>query len=426
MEQYTYFFLDTIWPFLRETAVLWVPAISLILTWDWWVEYVNKAYLAKLKWVLLEIKIPREVHKTPQAMELVLNALYQMGGVGNPKAKFWDGKLLAWHSLEIVSIEGSVYFFIRLEQRFKDMIEAQIYAQYPQAEVQEVDDYTKYVPPYHPDNGWTYKGCQMSLNSKKGDWLPIKTYVDYGLDAKGLMLDQEQRIDPITPLIEFLGSLRKGEQFWFQIIIRGGSGRFGLDEDGKTQDWQKNGRIAIDKILNEYASTEIKEKDPDDPEKLKVIKKVGGYKNLPPHLKEQVDSAERNLTKYGFDFGMRALYIAEPGKGTGMRMPAEFTNAMKQFNASNLNNFAMEKFTDDFDYPWQDWNDMRKIARRKKLFKMYVNRAWFYWPAGNESIKTLTTEELATVFHFPGSVSTTPTFERIEARKAEPPANLPV
>lgn len=421
MEQLSYFFWDTIWPFLRETAVLWVPGIALILTWDWWVEYVNKAYIAKLKWVLLEIKIPREVHKTPQAMELVLNTLYQMGGVGNPKAKFWDGKLLAWHSLEIVSIEGSVYFFIRLEERFKDMIEAQIYAQYPQAEVQVVDDYTKYVPTYHPDNGWTYKGCELTL--KKEDWIPIKTYVDYGLDAKGLMLDQEQRIDPITPLIEFLGSLGKGEQFWFQIIVRGGSGRFGLDNKGETKDWQKDGRKALDDIMKKYANVEIKSKNDDGTEK---VEKVGGYKNLPPHLKEQVDAAERNLTKYGFDFGMRALYIAEPGKDKGMRMPAEFTNAMKQFSSSNLNNFAMKNFTDDFDYPWQDWNNVRKIARRKKLFKLYVNRAWFYWPAPDTNTKTLTTEELATVFHFPGSVSTTPTFERIEARKAEPPANLPM
>ncbi|MBP9821402.1 MAG: hypothetical protein KBC98_00745 [Candidatus Pacebacteria bacterium] len=426
MEQLSYFFWNTAWPFLRETAVLWVPAVALIFTWDWWIEYVNKAYLAKLKWILLEIKIPREVHKTPQAMELVLNALYQSGGVGNPYAKFWDGKLLAWHSLEIVSIEGSVYFFIRTEARFKNLIENQIYAQYPQAEVQEVDDYTKFVPSYAPDNGWEYRGLELKL--VKEDWIPIKTYVDYGLDSKGLMLEQEQRIDPITPFIEFMGSLGKGEQFWYQIIIRAGAGRFGVDAKGKDKDWQKEGRAALDKLMDGYASTEITEekKNEKGEKEKKVLKKVGGYKNLPPHLKEQVDAAERNLSKYGFDFGIRAMYIAQKDKFNGMRNPPEFLSVIKQFNSPNLNGFAPQNITEGFDYWWEDWNNVRHIARRKKLFKKFVNRAWFYWPDGQKPAGTLTTEEVATIFHFPGSVSTTPTFERIEARKAEPPANLPI
>jgi hypothetical protein len=38
----------------------------------------------------------------------------------------------------------------------------------------------------------------------------------------------------------------------------------------------------------------------------------------------------------------------------------------------------------------------------------------------------LNTEELATMFHFPGGVAATPTFNRIESRKAEAPTNLPV
>jgi len=37
----------------------------------------------------------------------------------------------------------------------------------------------------------------------------------------------------------------------------------------------------------------------------------------------------------------------------------------------------------------------------------------------------LNTEELATVFHFPGSVAQTSGIGRIEAQKAEPPSNLP-
>ena len=38
----------------------------------------------------------------------------------------------------------------------------------------------------------------------------------------------------------------------------------------------------------------------------------------------------------------------------------------------------------------------------------------------------MTSEELATLFHIPGRVSTTTSLERIDAKKAEPPQNLPI
>jgi hypothetical protein len=70
---------------------------------------------------------------------------------------------------------------------------------------------------------------------------------------------------------------------------------------------------------------------------------------------------------------------------------------------------------------------MRKNENLKKIFKQYINRAFFYEGLGSKKkIFTLNTEELATIFHFPGRVSTTGTFERIQAQKAEPPANLPI
>jgi hypothetical protein len=38
----------------------------------------------------------------------------------------------------------------------------------------------------------------------------------------------------------------------------------------------------------------------------------------------------------------------------------------------------------------------------------------------------LSSEELATLFHIPGRVSTTPSLERIEAVKSDAPQNLPI
>jgi hypothetical protein len=46
---------------------------------------------------------------------------------------------------------------------------------------------------------------------------------------------------------------------------------------------------------------------------------------------------------------------------------------------------------------------------------------------GGDKPFILTTEELATVFHFPsGLVSQTPTLKRVGSKKSEAPSNLPV
>ena len=80
------------------------------------------------------------------------------------------------------------------------------------------------------------------------------------------------------------------------------------------------------------------------------------------------------------------------------------------------------------DYPWEDFHSLRTTKNERRLLDAYKRRSFFSYPYRNFHGKpfVLTTEELATIFHFPGKVAETPTFERIQSRKAEPPANLPV
>ena len=378
-----------------------------------WLEKLEKEALHAMDWVMLEIKVPRDVFKTPQAMEIILSGLEQGTPDDDWFKKWWKGEFVAaFSSLEIVSIEGNIYFFIRTQKKHKETLKALIYSQYPNAEVNEVDDYTRYVPEWKPGNGWVLDVAEFHL--AKDDPIPIKTYVDYGLDNKSLSLDEEQKIDPITPLIEVLGSLRKNEQAWIQIVVRQATKRY-KNAKGEDLEWIKQGREMVDKIIADHSNTEIGEGD--------KKKKVGGYKNLSPDQQELVDAIERSIRKVGFDVGIRAVYLAKK-ENDGKRMGAIKT-AFKQFNAPHLNSFKAVGV--GFKYPWEDWNDMRKNEGLQGMFKSYIHRAFFY--EGHQMTKkifTLNTEELATIFHFPGRVSTTGSFERIQAQKAEPPANLPV
>jgi len=94
-----------------------------------------------------------------------------------------------------------------------------------------------------------------------------------------------------------------------------------------------------------------------------------------------------------------------------------------------LNGFAPQNGT-AFDYPWQDFTGAKLMKKKEKMMFLYRNRSFFYpefYPGGYEYTPfVMTTEELATIYHFPGDVSRTPTLSRITAKRAEPPANLPI
>jgi hypothetical protein len=49
-----------------------------------------------------------------------------------------------------------------------------------------------------------------------------------------------------------------------------------------------------------------------------------------------------------------------------------------------------------------------------------------FFPSGKPYLFALSNEELASLYHFPGIVSETPSFKRIESKIAKPPSNLPI
>ncbi len=251
----------------------------------------------------------------------------------------------------------------------------------------------------------------MQLGLTKPDVYPIKTYIDYGLDKDP---KEEFKIDPITPVVEYLGSLKPGEQVWIQILIQ--PHRKENLKDGRLQvkpDWKGALNKEIEKIIKE---------SPIKPEEGKNPSMLG----ITTIQKETIDSIQRNINKPPFDTLIRGIYMAQkdvfnPVNITGL------TGTFKQFSSGNLNGFA-PKFTTGYDYPWQDFQGIRTETGKRKLFDAYRRRSFFHPPYKHFHGKSfvLTTEELATLFHFPGQVASTPTFSRIPSKKAEAPSNLPL
>ena len=374
--------------------------------WETWLGYVRGKFAASQRYVLLRLVPPREVLKTPAAMEVFLTTLYQTGGEGNWYDLYWKGKSRPYFSLEIVSVSGDVRFYIYTPENLSKLIEAQLYAQYPGAEVRPDSDYVDDV--FYQEDKYDLFGSRLVL--EKPDPYPIKTYIDYGLVGD---VEPEVQIDPIAPVVEFMGSVPRGHQAWIQIILRAHK-KDATDPKSwlkKVDSWKEAAKTEIKKIREE-SIMEIGEK--------KDMKLTKGKEKV-------IEALERSVSKYGFDVGIRtmAIYPTDALDGEKGLTRAGLSGAFRQYNSGELNGFkGADGAATSFDYPWQDWRGKKLAKKKRKYLELYRARAYF----GEDKHKTfvLNTEELATIFHLPSSAASAPTFGRVDSKRGEPPSNLPV
>lgn len=380
---------------------IWLPTVFLVMAFNAWLYYRRSVFWSKQNPVLLEIKIPKEITKSPLAMEIVLNALHQTGGESTWIDRIWKGQTRAWFSLEIVSLGGKIHFYIWTWSKFRNILEAQIYSQYPGVEIYEVKDYS--IPfYYHPEKNDIW-ATEFALTA--ADPFPIKTYIDYGLDKDP---KEDIKIDPMTAMIEFLGSITDGQNIWIQILIRAHKKRRFMDVFGEKEDyWKDEAKAQIKKIIE---STKIEGRIPTKGEA------------------EMIAALERSVTKFPFDCGIRAIHISDKDRFNSV-LNGGITGCLKQYSSLNLNGFKPSGWFTIFDYPWQEWFNAKEKLKPRVL-EEYKMRRYFYSPWMGRKFYSkpfvLNTEELATIYHFPGAVASTPTFERIPSRKAEAPSNLPL
>ena len=425
--------------------------ILAVITHAMWLHYVQANFISGIEWTLLEIIPPRDVLRSPKAMELfITNALYHYSYKGGLET-YWQGAVWFWFSLEIVSIEGQVHFYIKTPSRIKGLIETQIYAQYPQAQVKEVEDYALAIDKITPDSKWNLWGCEFKLT--KPDVYPIKTYIDFGLDKDP---KEEYKVDPISPVIELFGSIGKDEQMWMQIVVTPSKKRF-RDKKSKPSlgnlinniytdahlswhkyhDWVKEGEMVIRKSLSEFT----REHPRSDGTKAKEIR-------APDFLKPMMEGAGRKMLKVGFDTGIRICYVAKKeafnmSNRRNIRLifrqyASPFVNELWRINSTQADAFGGNVISTFFPL------SAKKIMRlSNRMLEEYREREFFHppmrhkihlpWPLSplifpnffHHHVIILNSEELATLWHFPGQILKVPTLERIESKEASPPTNLP-
>jgi hypothetical protein len=420
-----YKFILEILPFLGTAFLGW-------LAWKLWVHYIQQDFISGIDWVVLEIIPPRDVERSPQAMELFLsNALYHMSNKGGVE-EYWQGAVWFWHSLEIASIEGQVHFYIRTTSRIKPLVETQMYAQYPQCQVKVVEDYTLAVDEISEKGKWMLWGCEFKLT--KPEAYPIRTYLDYGLDKDP---KEEYKVDPISPIIEFFSTMRKGEQAWMQIVIKPPKKKYHTHGTYfGHHDWIQESRDETNRILAKY-TRHFSAED-------------GGVGNVavytPAYLTGTIEKIAAKRDKLGFETGVRVCYVAKKevfnqNNRRAMRL------LFRQYENPSANGFFRHNSTqpDNFGGVTSEmFMSEKKLTQAKnRMLTEYRERSFFYtplrhhipfpWPISpfifpkyfHEVTFILNVEELATLWHFPGQILKVPTLERIESKEASPPTNLP-
>lgn len=431
--------------FIKEVLALVGVIILGRIAWKLWLHYIQQDFISGIDFVLLEIIPPREVLRNPRAMELfITNALYQFSFKGG-KEEFWQGAVWFWFSLEIVSLEGQVHFYIRTPSRVKGLIETQMYAQYPQSQVKVVEDYTLAIDEISPKSAWNGWACEFKLF--KPEAYPIKTYVDYGLDKDP---KEEYKVDPISPIIELFGSLQKGEQAWLQIVITPADKTKIYRTKGTwfgKHGWVEESKLEIKKLLLPYTS------EREDQTGEKILKAARIEVRVPSFLDRAVKAMSAKTSKIGFETGIRLMYIAKK-EAFNMNTRRNIRLIFRQYSAPDVNElWRCNSAQADFYSGVLTASPELIMMLADRMLHEYRERSFFHlslrhhifsmehwnWPFpgfftfggiikayAHPHTFVLNTEELASLWHFPGQILKVPTLERIESKEASPPTNLPM
>ncbi|OGG54502.1 hypothetical protein A3C20_04540 [Candidatus Kaiserbacteria bacterium RIFCSPHIGHO2_02_FULL_55_25] len=413
---------------LVATAPIWVPIGLIIGAWKAWVTYIQSLYISGRQPVLLEMKIPREVARSPRAMELALTSLNLSSGETTFLHRAWRGQVRPFFSFEIASFGGEIHFYIWCWKNYKDIIEGMLYAHYPEIELVEVEDYAtkfQYDPEKH--NVWgvewplmTYMGIGQT-DFRINAYQP-RTYVDFELDKDP---KEEFKIDPLANVLEFMSSIKPNEQLWIQIVLRKLGKRYILNPFGKPDEdnlWKDMVENEVNKLRAEAAIIPA--------ETLKEVLAEHGEeedKHVSPRpswkQNEMMKAMERHLGKYPFEVGMRGIYWVEGD----LRGPifTGFRWIWRPFgNPQYGTHLRPKKWHCDFDYPWQDFHDYRWINQGYRVHDAFRRRSFFNSPWILPT-NVLTNETIASLWHPPSRAVAVPGIQRMAATKAEPPANLP-
>jgi len=288
-------------------------------------------------------------------------------------------------SFEIVASHNRIAFYVVSPIHDARYMEQQIHAYYPEAVIEEVEDY----------NSFHLKGqiAGAYLKTNRSFIFPLKTY-------------QKMEVDPMNSLINVLSKLDKDESLAIQYTVRSARGAWHgrvrrivnkINQKNSVSEGLKAGNFLY--ILLSFFGDLFKgsNKNKNKPETSEAPKKLSTVEE------EMMKAIEEKNLKAGLDVNLRVITCAKTKEQANVYLE----NIASAF--SEYNNFS--------------YGNVFSRAHKKSVDQIVKN---FIYRRFQDKISfLLNSEELASIFHFPLRTTETPNILWLTAKIAPAPATLP-
>jgi len=287
-------------------------------------------------------------------------------------------------SFEIIADkEGMISFYVVTPRKIQRFFEQQLQAQYPAAQIEEVEDYNIFLP----------KGEIMAagLKLKNYSMFPIKSYL-------------KMETDPLNAITNSLSRIAEQDAAAIQIIVR-----------SSHPSWRSLGtKVASQMQQGKNLHQAIKASLGGLPKFLKGIfeminpsKSASSLEQQKPHQhspmeQEVIKSLEEKASKAGLDVNIRVV-VSAPNKVIAESYLDNIVNSFAQYTGYEYGN-----------------GFKRKKMKKEKIIENFIYRNF-----DEKNYFVLNTEEMTSIFHFPLSTTETPNIRWLTAKKAPAPLGIP-
>lgn len=282
-------------------------------------------------------------------------------------------------ALEMVADKGLITFYLTVPSYMQEFVEQQLHAQYPDAELDIVEDYNIFSA-----NSVIVGGF---LKLKRDHSVPIKTY-------------KKTESDPLNAITNALSKVPEDEGVAVQFIVRSAK-----------REWRSTGR-RIAKGMQKGQSYE---------EALKGGS-GGGWsailKSSEKVQEEKAELAQRRLTKNEEEMvsGIGEK-ISKAGMDVNIRIVASTKNTVSA--QANLNQ-VLQAFSQYNIYEYGNAFEHRIPKSKKHLIRDFIYRR-----LEDSQRVVLNTEEMASLWHLPLPSTETPNINWLQARTQPAPTGIP-
>src|SRR3989339_804419 len=286
-------------------------------------------------------------------------------------------------SFEIVVKDNKISFYVALPDKMKELVEQQIHAQYPHAEITEETDYNIFKPQSHI--------VGAHLWPKHRSAFPFKNYKK--LDS-----------DPLLAILDPLSKITDDEGAVIQYILRPASPKWRRQGVLMIRDIRQGAKFEIIAQRGALIRGFFKWKKVLFPPK----KDAGSMASTPQYQltqmeEEMVKNMEEKINYGGLEANIRIISSANSKE----RAVANLQNIVNSFSQYNIYRYGNSFVA---SVPSKPGGIIQESIYRSFRSDKYM---------------VLNTEELASLWHLPNPNTETPHINWLGARKAPPPTNLP-